>query len=232
MKSSSKKEKQNIFIRIPKSIYFNETLNDTEKYVYGALLSIHKLFWNRGIPVNTARLSKQINVSQRLIQMYIKSLKSKGLLQTETMNGSRRIFLFNLDDDAYVLIPDEMVKDTRLSVPYKVSYGLAFVTMDGYTYSNFSELKNKLQLSASSVYRHLHILSSIGYIKRDISASGYRFLAMDHYSTSHREKKLLKPEVKIYKTGERASERTQKAPPRSYPDDVDMILDKIWKQIR
>lgn len=239
MTSNSKEqlsEVKSIFIRIPKSVYDNEALNDTEKYLYGALLSLSKLFirtgTNTGIPIQTSKLSKMIKISVRTIQRYLITLSDKKLLAIECINGQRRIFLWNMDEDAYCLIPDEMTKDPLISVPYKLSYGLAFVSMNGYTYQTFNELKTRLNLSTSSAYRHIHVLVHHKYLNRDISASGYRFLAMDTYSKAHREKQRLSPDKKVYKTGERATERIQKAPPIKPDPEGDIILDRIWKAIK
>lgn len=227
-----------IFIRIPKKVYLNQALNDTEKYLYGALLSLYKLFGARGIPVQTARLSKLIKVSQRLIQLYLNTLKEKKLLAIETVGGKRRVFLWETDDDAYVLIPDDMVYDPRASVPYKVSYGLAFVSMNGYEYQSMEELSAKMQLSSSSVYRHINYLKELGYISKDISASGYRFLTHDAYSESQRIKQSKNPSKKIYNTGERQSKKLGNAPPvptkEKTPEDdrALMYIDKMFQSMK
>lgn len=248
MKADSKKRnqiksefKKGFYIRIPKQVYDNKKLNDTEKYLFGAFLSLFNIPSNRknGIPVNVKMLAEAIKVSERLIYLYINSLAENGVIAIEYHNGKRRIFITINDADAFVIIPTDIVSDGTLSPTYKISLGLAFVVRDGYTYNSIDEIADLMGLSRSSVYRHINLFIKYGYIKKDVSASGYRFLANNSYSKDTRDRKAENPHLVKAKQLDRLMKKKANAPNKIYIDPkvaaqnrkADEAIEAIWNKI-
>lgn len=242
-KSETQKLNKGLYARIPKSVALDNRYNDTDKYVFGILLSYANNVKNKGFKLYTSDMAKKINVSRRVLQYTINRLAnlvkrtpdfSDGpLISIEYDSKSKRriIFVNNFDKDAYILIPNEVVQDPFLSIQSKIFYGKAFVTRPGYRYDRISDIAEYTRYHRASVYRHINILISKGYIKRDISVDGYRYITLDSYSEQLNLKRKESKE-KVWFVGERANQKIENAPPKiEVPVHVKNTLDAIWGQI-
>lgn len=232
---------KDFFIKIPKSVATDRILNDTDCYVFGALNSYVNIptYKTNGIPLYTTKLAKRIGISVRVLLYTLKNISDHGLI-TLTYDAKikrRRIFLRAHHDDAYVLIPHDVV-NRGISIPSKIFYGKAFAARNGYAYQSIKEIADYTGYHKSSVYRHISELVDFGLLKRDLS-SMYRWLPNDVYSVRKRAEKG-KSKDKVYATGQKANQRLANAPPSFEkdltainPDDqADMALDTIFKRIR
>lgn len=238
VKSNSK-----FYIRIPKSVALDSRYNATDKYIFGALLSLAVNVKNKGFKLYTSDLSRKINVSKRVLQYTVNRLATlvdrnadftDGPLITIEQDKKSRyriIYVNNYDKDAYCLIPGEIVADQFLSIQSKIFYGQAFVTRPGFRYERIWDIAEHTNYHRASVYRHIQILIKTGYLMRDTSVDGYRFIARDSYS-KQLEIRRNESKEKVWFVGERANQKIENAPPKiEVPVHVKNTLDAIWDQI-
>lgn len=231
-------KQKDFYIKIPKSVAIHSGLNDTDCYVFGALNSYANIpsYKSKGIPLYTTKIADKLGIQVRVLLYTINNLISQGLIRVsyDEKIKRRRIFLNVHHDDAYVLIPHEVVA-SDISIQSKIFYGKAFASRNGYAYENIRELAEYTDKHKSSVYRHVSLLEERGFLKRDKS-NLYRWLPNDAYSARKRVQKASTKD-KVYSTGERASKRLAKAPPTNIQDHVmqdesDKALDEIYRSIR
>lgn len=248
--SKKKTQQQNsttgFYGRLPKAVALDERYNDTDKYVFAALLSLANNVKNKGFHLFTTKLAKMLSISVRVLQYTVTRLattvklsndfKQRPLvyLSYDAKKRRRVITLDNVDADAYVLIPHDVMKDASLSIPTKMFYGRAFVTRPGFVYERILDIADYTDYHKSSVYRHIHELTNAGYLKRDISADGYKFIAKDSYSESL-QLKQKKTKDKVYYTGERANDKLSRAPPTKpvqHDPKADAAIHELYQRIK
>lgn len=171
------------YVVIPDVIFDIKNINATDKIV----LSIISSFNNEYNFVSTKYIAKTLNLSVRTIQQSITNLLSNNHLDMK-YRGKIRTFksLVNLENATdKALIPSDILGRSDLSSTYKLTYGvIAYLGLNinkGYDFKTAEELAKELNISVSSVYRHIASLLN----KKDISrltSGNFMFSANDKYS--------------------------------------------------
>ena len=165
-----------IYVTIPSVIYDNNDLNATDKIVL-ALIHGYKSTWNS---IKTETIAEYLNLETATINKVIRKLVFLGLIEERYYLARRRVFrsLLEKTDDAKSIITSDIFKDKTLTNTYKVTAGVIIAAslgknnfIGGYNYNDIETLANELNMSVSSVYRHLSVLYQVKVIeKRDFGS--------------------------------------------------------------
>ncbi|MDY0277164.1 MAG: hypothetical protein RBQ97_03670 [Acholeplasma sp.] len=211
------------YVVIPNVIFDNPNISATTKIVASIIHSFN-YEWN---VITTKALASMVKLSVRTIQYSISEAIDNKIIDVKKV-GKKRFFksLINkLDTKDKALIPSDILANPDVDSSYKLTYGvLAYKGLNvngGYDFENVSNLALELNLSLSSVYRHINYLigsKSIIRVNRP-----YFFSCQDKYSQT------------IYKSKQRAL-KEQQAKQASIDDYVldpfiETKLEKIFKNL-
>lgn len=178
------KASDKIYIAMPKQIYINKDISHTDKIILSWFTSF-KSEWNA---LTTKTIADTLNLSVSAVRESIKRLVFLDLLSQKYWNARKRVFKSNIkkSDDIVVVIPNEILT-LEVSSTYKVTMGYIISAsmgknnkLAGYNFNHVTQLAKHLNLSTSSVYRHITLLEIMGYIRRD-EASNWLLRPQDKY---------------------------------------------------
>lgn len=157
------------FIAIPQIVYDNPDLNATDKIVV-SLIHSFKSTWNA---IKTSTIAEYLNLERSTINTSIRKLVFLELLQEQYAVARHRVFrsLLPKTNDFKALITSDIFRNDKLTSTFKISLGVIIAfslgeknTIGGYNFNRMEALAEELNLSISSVYRHLKHLTNLDVI--------------------------------------------------------------------
>ena len=223
-----------VFISIPRVIYQNTDLNDTDVLVL-SLITGYKAVWNA---VGTDTIADYLNLSRATINVSVKKLVDLDLLQEKYVVARKRVFrsMINKEDrsDVISIITDSVLADNSISNVYKISLGVIVALslgknndLGGFNFGRLDkkgieELAERLNLSISSVYRHLAVLTDNRFINREYGK--YTITVSDAFVRNHMLNVIKEKQAK-------ASIIDVQSPPDELTPEIDAYLDSIYQQL-
>lgn len=164
---------------ISNNVYNNENLSSGAKILWGMINFLSRpedLIYHDPKPVYASnryfytQLGRNSKYSNRAIQGYIKDLKDEDLVEVTFVKGIRYILPKSVtrhDSHIACYIPGEVVKDSRLSVSRKLTYGLLnwkSGNINRYYNTTVEDLAEETNRHRSTIYRHLEQLKKLKYL--------------------------------------------------------------------
>lgn len=187
------------YIVIPAIIYDNTDLNATDKIT---LSMIHGFKSNKGNTWNgirTSTIADILGLERSTINTSIKKLKDLELLEERYAVARYRVFKSLLPDttDFKALITSDVLRNKDITNTYKITIGVIIAyslgeknTIGGFNFNRIQALADELNLSVSSVYRHLQHLTKLQVMEQKEYAR-YTLKPINSY-VSHNLKNTLR----------------------------------------
>lgn len=187
------------YIVIPSIIYDNTDLNATDKIT---LSMIHGFKSNKGNTWNgirTSTIADILGLERSTINTSIKKLKDLELLEERYAVARYRVFksLLPETNDFKALITSDVLRNKDITNTYKITIGVIIAyslgeknTIGGFNFNRIQALADELNLSVSSVYRHLQHLTRLQVMEQKEYAR-YTLKPINSY-VSHNLKNTLR----------------------------------------
>lgn len=197
-KNKFKYDKDNgTWVVVPKIIYDNTDLNYTDKIVLSWIHG-YKSTWNS---ISTETIATALNLTRATINEVVRKLTFLELIEQRYYLARKRVFRSLLPDtnDAFSLITTEVLNDESISPAYKITMGVLIAAalgennfLEGFNFNNIEMIAKRLNLSVSSVYRHLSVLTKEQLIAPK-EYGRYLIKPIDRYSLNyHNNQKRVK----------------------------------------
>lgn len=187
-----------IFVAVPEIIYNNTDLNATDKIVLALIHGFKsKTGWNS---IKTSTIANYLNLETSTINTTIRKLVFLDLIEQRYYRARRRVFksLLPKTTDAKSLITSDIFTDDQLSTTYKLTIGVIIASslgenndLGGFNFNDIETLAEELNLSVSSVYRHLNKLYEVRLID-ERNFGDYLIRPKDTYSVHHHDNQKRK----------------------------------------
>lgn len=221
-------KKDEIFIIVPEAIFKDDRLTASEKMTYSIIEGLASLNSYKEAYPGTKYLAKQLNLSVRQIQLIINELQKHSLISIRT-SGRKRFFKpLKFHNDAYAIITSDVIKNTSMSNPYKLSYGRITALgwnnqFSGHDYGSIKEMADDLCVSESTVYRYIRVWQSKLLVSRDKN-SRLKFIPLNKFSVAN-QKEIKRAEAEFERLkGEMANKQLD--------PEGKQIIRNIYNQMR